>query len=129
LTWSRQKGWLSQSEYRKQKRAKEKARSEAKRREAARQLEPEQIKKQAEVREANEARLRKANSVSTKLWAWGVNSEKHPTYALGVFPTIIMYLVVVPVLGLLYKASFTLLGPLMVIGAALIALVHRGIRR
>jgi len=31
-----------------------------------------------------------------------------------------MYLVVVPVLGILYKLSFTWLGPVMIVGGALI---------
>lgn len=92
-------------------------------------MEPEQLKKRAEAIAANKARLEKANSLDTKLFAWGVNSEKHPTHALGVFPTIIVYLVVVPLLGLIYGLSFTLLGPVMILGAALIAVVFHKNRK
>jgi hypothetical protein len=120
---------MSRSEWRKQKRAREKARLEAKRVETARQMEPESLKKRAGLIAANKARLETANSISTKLWAWGVNSEKHPTRALGVFPTIIMYLIFVPLLGFLYHLSFTVLGPVMILGAALIAFLFQRNRK
>ena len=127
----RQREWVSQSEWRKRKRAKAKARLEEQRQvEAERQEELEQIKRRVEaIAAGNKPQGENVTSLSTKLWAWGVNSEKHPTYAMGVFPTIIMYLVVVPVLGLLYKLSFTWLAPVMIVGAGLIALLFQKIKR
>jgi hypothetical protein len=63
--------------------------------------------------------------LDTKLWAWGVNSEKHPTYAIGVFPMIFMYVIVVPILGILCKLSFGILVPIVIVGAEVIALIAK----
>jgi hypothetical protein len=126
----RQREWVSESEWRKRKRAKAKALLEEQRQaEAERQEEQEQIKKRLEAISAGKLQSQKTVSLSTKLWAWGVNSEKHPTYSMGVFPMIIMYLFVVPVLGLLYKLSFTWLGPVMIVGAALIGFIFQKMKR
>jgi hypothetical protein len=116
----RQREWLSQSEYRKRKRVKEKMRLEYEK-----QRELERLKEYEEGKAAREARYEKANSVNSKLWAWGVDSEKHPTHSMGLFATIIMYLFVVPVMGFLYKLSFTLVVPVLFVGVGFIAILFR----
>jgi hypothetical protein len=65
-------------------------------------------------------------SLGTKLWAWGVNSEKHPTYALGLFPWLLMMFIAVPIFGILYKLSFTWVGPLMIVAGILISKLRKG---
>ena len=96
----------------------------------------EELEKEIEARaaweatkEERETRLNRANSINTKLWAWGVDSEKHPTKSLGIFPTIIMYLVVIPILAVLYKLSFTILAPLLILGVGLLIFVFNKIKR
>lgn len=80
-------------------------------------------------KEVREARQKKASSISTKLWAWGVYSERYPTRSIGVFPSIIMWLVIVPILAVLYKLSFTILAPLLFLGAGIIFLIFEKIKR
>lgn len=126
----RQRQWVSQSEWRKRKRAKEKARlEEVRQEEEARQAELDEIEKRVALAAAGIATGKKPKTLSDKLWAWGVNSEKHPTSDLGVFPTIVIYLVVVPVLGFLYKLSFTIMAPLLIIGTGLIMAVFHKVKR
>ena len=44
---------------------------------------------------------------------------------MGIFPMVIMYLFVVPILGILYKLSFGILIPIFALGLGLVALVYR----
>lgn len=74
-------------------------------------------------------RRAKTESIGTKLWAWGINSEKHPTYSLGVIPWVIVMLVGVPILGILYKLSFTWVSPLIIAVVAMIAWGYRKLKQ
>ena len=102
--------WVSRNEWRKIKRAKEKTRRE--------------YQKQKEVKDAAQrtifeeeaARRREiAKGLNTRLWSWGVNSEKHPTYRMGVFPTLVVIFIGIPIMAILYKLSFTWVGFVMIV--------------
>jgi hypothetical protein len=110
-----QRRWVSNKEWRKQKREIEESRQAYKKAEQERA---------AAFEEEAKLRSQRADRLSTKLWAWGVNSEKHPTHSVGIFPYIIMIALGIPILGLLYKLSFGVLGPVMIVAAATIAGVY-----
>lgn len=123
---SKQRNWSSQKAWRERKRAISDAwQEEYRQTEVERQKEREEIKKRVEAIAASKARGEKVNSVSTNLWDWGFKSDNH---AMGIFPYVIISLVAFPVLGLLYKLSFTLLVPLVLFVAVLIGFIAKKIK-
>jgi hypothetical protein len=123
---SKQQKWSSQKARRERKRAISNAWLEEWRHsEMEGQKEQEEIKKRVEAIKIDKLRGKKTRTTRTNLWDWGFKSENH---SIGFFPYIIISLVAFPVLGLLYKLSFTLLVPAVLFIGALIGLIVKKIK-
>jgi hypothetical protein len=123
---SKQK-WSSQKASLDHKRAvKARWQEEFRQAEAERLEELEQTKRRVEEIAASKARGEKQARVPIDWWSWGFKSENH---SIGVIPYFIISLIAVPILGFLYKLSFTLFVPLAILAMALIALIIKIFKR
>lgn len=118
-----QKKWSSQKARRERKRAISDAWQEEFR--LAEVKQQEATKKRVEAIAQSRARGEKERIASTNLWDWGFKSENH---AMGILPYIIISVVSLPVLGILYKLSFTLFVPLALLIGVLFGIILKKIK-
>jgi hypothetical protein len=114
-TWVRFKDCRTRNEWRRRKAAEQRGRCRL--HELEEELRAEAFHHQHEQLK----RLDAGHEISNWLWGGGKSSKTNPFGRTGLFTWIFWFLVVVPIMGILYKLGFTWVGVVAVVLCALIA--------